>query len=165
MKQSALTHIISEFESENIRYLIVGGLAVVFYGYLRLTTDIDIVIDFEQNNIDKAIVILKKLGYQPLIPVNIDDFADSEIRKKWIEEKNIIVFSLISQNFIETPIDIFVDIPFCFHEEYKNLVRAEIASGVFANFLSYERLIKMKQLSNRELDISDIQHLEQLYGK
>jgi len=33
--------IFREFEREGVRYLVVGGIAVNLYGYVRLTVDLD----------------------------------------------------------------------------------------------------------------------------
>jgi hypothetical protein len=37
-------------DQENVRYLIVGGEAVIFYGYSRFTGDIDFFYDSEPGN-------------------------------------------------------------------------------------------------------------------
>ena len=37
--------IFREFEQKDVRYLIVGGMAVNLYGYLRLTIDLDLMVD------------------------------------------------------------------------------------------------------------------------
>ena len=39
----------------NVRYVVAGGLAVVAYGYLRLTMDVDLVIDLERENLLPAL--------------------------------------------------------------------------------------------------------------
>ena len=43
-----------------VRYLIVGGEAVIYYGYARLTGDIDIFYDLSDDNIDKLYSVLEK---------------------------------------------------------------------------------------------------------
>ena len=35
----------------NVKYLVCGGLAVNIYGIPRMTADIDLLLDFEDNNI------------------------------------------------------------------------------------------------------------------
>jgi len=42
-----------------VRYLIVGGEAVIYYGHARLTGDIDIFYDREKKNIRKLYRILE----------------------------------------------------------------------------------------------------------
>ena len=43
-----------------VRYLLVGGEAVIFYGYARLTGDIDIFFDRSVKNIEKLFVVLSE---------------------------------------------------------------------------------------------------------
>jgi hypothetical protein len=33
------------FDEEDLRYLVVGGMAVNLYGYVRMTLDLDIIVD------------------------------------------------------------------------------------------------------------------------
>ena len=61
MTKNGIKKIISNLNSENVKFLIVGGFAVITYGYLRFTADLDIVIGLKENNIDKALTVLKKL--------------------------------------------------------------------------------------------------------
>ena len=42
-----------------VRYVIVGGLAVNLYGYVRLTQDIDILIDPTTSNAIKMMKVIK----------------------------------------------------------------------------------------------------------
>ena len=49
----------------NIRYVVVGGLATVLYGYTRLTVDIDRAVDLTPNEAKKAILTLTTLGLVP----------------------------------------------------------------------------------------------------
>lgn len=45
MKTSTLQAIHRAFEQADVRFIVVGGLAVVAYGFLRATQDADIVIE------------------------------------------------------------------------------------------------------------------------
>ncbi len=53
--------IIRRFTNANIRYAVVGGLAVGFYGYLRATEDIDFMVD--TSDVSQVAEILVNLGY------------------------------------------------------------------------------------------------------
>lgn len=46
-----------------IRYLIVGGRAVIYYGYARLTGDIDIFYDICNENVESLYNALKVLKF------------------------------------------------------------------------------------------------------
>ncbi len=96
MKVSSLKSILYALNHKQIKYLIVGGVAVNIHGYQRLTHDLDLVIQLIPENILNALSALEQLGYFPAIPVNKTQFADPEIRKQWISNKNMEVLSLIS---------------------------------------------------------------------
>ncbi len=52
------------FERENIRYAVIGGLALQAWGFSRFTRDVDFVIDREKR--DRIIVFTESLGYETL---------------------------------------------------------------------------------------------------
>ena len=51
------------FEALNrkeVRYLVVGGVAMVLYGYGRLTVDLDLLVDLDSDNLDKLVKALNE---------------------------------------------------------------------------------------------------------
>ena len=46
--------------TNKVKYLIVGGEAVIYYGHARLTGDIDILYDISNINVDKLFKMLKQ---------------------------------------------------------------------------------------------------------
>ena len=70
----------SLFEALNaagVRYLVVGGLAVVAHGYVRFTADVDLVLDLEAENARRALDVMRNLGYRPRAPVAMEKIASS----------------------------------------------------------------------------------------
>jgi len=45
-----------------VRFLLVGGLAVALNGYVRLTEDVDILLDLEEENVRRLIAVLADFG-------------------------------------------------------------------------------------------------------
>jgi len=160
MKLTTLETVFNTFNQAKVRYLVAGGIAVNTHGYQRMTSDLDLVIQLDSDNIKKAMHNLDKLGYVPIIPIKAVDFADPDKRKHWIEAKNMQVLSLQSNQYPETTIDIFVTEPFDFDEEYKISTSAEITPEISFNIVSIPTLIEMKIRANRIRDLDDIQHLE-----
>ena len=74
--------IIRSLNDAEVRYLVVGGLAVVAHGYVRYTRDTDLVVQLKPANVHKAMAVLRGLGYQPLVPVDAREFADPVIRAR-----------------------------------------------------------------------------------
>lgn len=60
-----------------------------------------------------------------------------------------------------TEIDLFLESPIDFEAAYARAVRREAATGIMATFCSLEDLIKMKTLSGRPEDRTDIEKLTQ----
>ena len=71
-------NLFSSLNSDGVKYLVAGGIAVNLYGIERATADLDIVLKLDRENIKRFIEVAKELGLKPKIPVKIDDFADSE---------------------------------------------------------------------------------------
>jgi predicted nucleotidyltransferase len=163
MKLADVEAIFRALNDADVRYLIVGGLAVVAHGYVRATVDIDIVLNLEKENALRAMKALDAIGYQPLVPVAATDFADEAIRRRWIEDKNMIVFQMRNPDRESTRLDIFVDEPFSFAKELAEAKWEDVA-GIQAPVLRLERLLQMKRESGRPQDLLDIEQLELIAG-
>lgn len=162
MEKQSFETIIRALDNAGVRYLIVGGLAVVAHGYVRFTVDLDLFLDLETQNLKTALHALSRLGYRPRAPVDIDDFTDPTIRRVWIEEKGMKVFSLSSSEHAATEIDIFAEAPFDFPAAYAQAVRLDVCPGVTAAFIDLDRLITMKKRAGRPKDLLDIEELKAL---
>jgi Nucleotidyl transferase AbiEii toxin, Type IV TA system len=141
-----------------VRCLVVGGVAVVLHGHPRLTADIDLVVALDEINVTRAMVALGDLGYRPRAPVAIEQFANAEVRRSWIEDKGLTVFSLWSKTHPATEIDVFVKEPFMFDEAFERSVLVSLGATQ-VRVVSIADLIAMKQLANRPKDLEDIRAL------
>lgn len=148
-------------ETAKIRYLVVGGVAVVLHGYPRFTGDIDLVLSLERANVLAAVKALGGLGYKPRAPVHAEDFADPAVRRSWVEEKGLTVFSLWSPSYPATDIDVFVEEPFPFDEAYGRALHAQLEMCVI-HVASIADLIDLKQRAGRPKDLEDIRMLRAL---
>jgi hypothetical protein len=142
----------------------VGGVAVIAHGYVRFTKDLDLVLDLSPDSITTALTALESLGYRPIIPVPLRDFANPELRNDWIENRNMKVFNLVSDQHPDVIIDIFPKEPFAFETEYARGEFKEIAPNVRASVVSVPALIELKKEANRDLDRVDIEKLWKLHN-
>jgi len=62
MEVRSVETIFSALNAADVKYLVVGGLAVNAYGYERLTRDVDLVIGLEPENIIRGLRALLGLG-------------------------------------------------------------------------------------------------------
>jgi len=162
VKLTSLEAISSALCKADVRYLIVGGLAVAAHGYGRVTFDLDLVLQMRPENVRRAITALETLGYRPTVPVPARQFADPVIRESWIRDKNMVVFQLHSDRHPETRIDLFVAEPFDFDHEYGMALVGTISPGLQARFVRLETLIRMKEATGREKDREDVRQLRLL---
>ncbi len=72
----------------------------------------------------------------------------------------MIVFQLYSEQHEATRIDLFVNEPFDFDEEYNKALIENFLPGVPVRFVSIKTLIRMKELVGREKDREDIRQLK-----
>lgn len=162
MKLTSLEAIASALRDADVRYLIVGGLAVAAHGHGRVTFDVDLVLQMHPENVRRAMAALDSLGYRPTIPVPATQFADAAIRESWIRDKNMVVFQMHSDKHPETRIDLFVAEPFNFDNEYDSALVGDILPGLQTRFVRLETLIQMKETAGREKDREDIRQLRLL---
>jgi len=162
MKVSTFEAIAAELNAAGVRYLVAGGLAVNAHGYVRLTQDVDLVVQLERANILPAFEALARLGYLPLVPVTAEQFADAAQREAWIRDKGMAVLNFHSNRHPAATVDIFVADPFDFDTEYEAALQAELSPGATVRFVSIPTLIAMKTLADRPRDRDDIEHLRMI---
>lgn len=146
------------------RYLGVGGLAVIAHGFVRLTRDVDIVLQLEPENVSKAMPALTLIGYRPLIPVDPAEFGNDEIRGQWAREKNMIVFQMVDFDDPRTRRDIFMREPFDFDVEYARAFWDDF-EGFKVPFVALDRLLEMKLASGRPQDLIDFHTLKEIHDE
>ncbi len=159
MTTEGVSAIFRALNAARVRFLVVGGLAVVAYGYVRFTADVDLMLDLAPENARRAIEALASLGYHPRAPVPIEQFLDPAIRASWAREKSMLVFSLQSDRFAATEVVLFLEPPLDLEQAFARSVRLEVAPGVEACFVGLDDLIAMKQTSGRPNDLEDIRRL------
>lgn len=165
MERRSIESIIRALRDADVRYLIVGGLAVVAHGHLRFTADLDLVLDLDEANLRRATDALGALGYRPRAPVALSEFCIAAKRAEWAREKGMTVFSLNSDQHPATEIDLFVEPPLDFAAAYRDAASKEIAPGLLATFVGLDDLIRMKGQAGRAQDLDDIARLRPRAGE
>ena len=142
-----------------VRYVVVGGLAVVLQGHARLTVDVDLVVDLDQQQALKAIDAMVGMGLRPRAPVNPRDFADRAIREGWIRDRGMQVFTLYDPSNPMRVVDLFVTHPVPFEQLWSRSDPFELRDTT-VRVASIPDLIHLKRLAGRPQDHADIEHLE-----
>ena len=145
----------------NVQYVVVGGIATILHGYVRATSDIDLVVDLQVEEATKVINVLSEAGYVPKVPVQALEFADTNKREQWITEKGMQVFSMYQPENPLLTIDLFVEQPIPYIDLYKDSVVMEL-DRVSVRVCSIDDLITMKKLAGRPKDLADIENLTKI---
>ncbi len=161
MVESDFELVFAALQREDVRYLVVGGVAVVLHGHPRFTADLDLVVGLDRDNASRAVKALAGLGYRPRAPVDASLFADPGVRQGWIDEKGLTVFTLWSPDHPATEIDLFVREPFPFTAALGRAVTVELGD-LEVPVASIEDLVALKRAAGRPKDLDDVQILEAL---
>jgi predicted nucleotidyltransferase len=156
---SVVQPVLQSLNSAGVRFVVVGGVAVVLHGHPRFTADLDLIVDLEERAALAAIDALAGLGLQPRAPVDARMFANPETRRGWVEQKGMRVFTMWDPADPLREVDLFVDHPIPFDELWS---RAELITLSFGavRVASIPDLIALKRLAGRPEDHLDIEALE-----
>jgi hypothetical protein len=141
-----------------VRYAVAGGLAVVLHGVPRLTFDLDIVVDDSDPNMAQLVETLQQEGYRPRLPVPLSDLADANIRRSWVNERNLIAFTLNHPTRTMEEVDVVLVMSSPWSEIARTLVERRI-DDVRVPVVGREMLRQMKLASGRDKDLVDAELL------
>lgn len=156
-----IEQVLGALDRVGVRYMVVGGVAVVLHGHLRTTLDLDLVIQLKSENLEKALKVFADLGFHPRVPVPLKAFADPQIRESWSRDKNMTVFSLGRPDEPGFVVDLFVKEPFDFEDVYRRALVVPLQE-TRATVISMPDLIAMKQAVGRDQDLQDVKALQEL---
>lgn len=145
LTSSDFRELLKIFEKRKIRYLIVGGYAVMKYTEPRFTKDLDIFIATDQRNADSVYSALKEFG-APLENLSPDDFTHKQ--------------HFYQMGRPPLRVDIMMSIPgIAFGEAWKNREIVEL-DDLKLPFISKPDLIRAKEASGRAQDKIDVENLK-----
>jgi len=133
-----------------VKYLIVGGEAVIYYGYARLTGDVDFFFESTKKNVTKL--------YQALMEFWAGDIPGIKAFEELMEEGLILQFGVPPNR-----IDLINRISgVSFREAWRNKteIRIEIAREKIPIYLiGLRELIMNKEAIGRPKDLEDLEYL------
>ena len=149
-----LERVCRAFEQAGVDYAVVGGQAVALHGAVRGTIDVDVVLRWTRETVERAAAALSALRLVSRIPVTAQDVFDR--RDHYIEKRNLIAWNFYDPN---APID-EVNLIISYDLTGKSVQRLELSSGEEVVVLSMPELIAMKRASGRPQDLADVQAME-----
>lgn len=144
---SDFTDLLRLFNDNNIRYLVIGGYAVIQYAEPRYTKDLDLWISTDTENAEAVFNALREFG-APLAGLTKDDFAEEGY--------------FYQMGRPPMRVDILMGIPgLAFEKAWANRVEVDF-DGLSVPFIGKEDLIVAKRASGRPQDLIDADALENL---
>ena len=153
--------VIAALNKNKIKYAVAGGVAVVLYGYARLTVDLDLIAELSEKNLEKFFDTLYNLNYRPKIPVTKEQFINERNRSEWIKKKGMTVFSFFNLKDHLKLIDVFVKELIKFSEIEKKIEKIKVNSLIIP-VICIGHLKKLKLLASRPQDLIDVRNLEEI---
>ena len=146
LKSSDFRELLNLFKKHEIRYLVVGGYAVMKYSEPRFTKDLDLWIATDLENANGVYSALKEFG-APLENLTADDFAHEGY--------------FYQMGRAPLRVDIMMSIPGVeFDEAWENREVIEL-NDLKIYFISRSDLIRAKEASGRPQDKIDIEKLKE----
>ncbi|MBN1523741.1 MAG: nucleotidyl transferase AbiEii/AbiGii toxin family protein [Spirochaetales bacterium] len=164
--ENYLLEMITEFSKANIRFIVAGGVAMVLHGIERMTIDLDIAVDFEQENIAKFLECVYRWKMVPRAPLSIDILRDTEKLAALSREKNALVFTLVDNDNPFKQIDIFIAPEMSYKILSENVQKLTVGNHDIL-VVSPEKLLELKEniIEPRDKDLYDISSLKKLIKK
>jgi predicted nucleotidyltransferase len=137
------------FEEHGVQYALVGGHAVNYYGYVRTTQDMDLLVLPTAENAERIMEALSAFG-----------FGGARIPRELFERDKGAVHLGAEPNRI----DILTSLKGVDNENiFKGSQLVEI-DGVSVNIISLEDLVRVKRSSDRPRDLADADELAKING-
>ncbi len=138
-------------QSNNLRYMLIGGYAVNYYGYIRNTKDMDVWLAPTTENKTAFINTLLCLKYSEneVAPLKDEDFSQAFVGTIGAGDSVIDILTVVHQS-----------ISYDEAEKDKNIF--DITDGVFMNIVPYNFLKDIKLPAHRDKDLWDIARLEEI---
>jgi predicted nucleotidyltransferase len=148
-----LRQLLTRLDEAEVRFVLVGGLAVNAWGYLRATRDVDLVPDPAPENLERLDAVLRGLG------------GRVEVEGKLLEGTAIRPFlrtgdrTLVATDLGQ--VDILQGLPQIPPFSTLDAQAEEVdVDGLAVRVCSLEHLLEMKRSSSRPRDQEDLEALE-----
>jgi hypothetical protein len=141
------------------RFAVAGGFAALAHGVVRVTMDLDLVVDVQDDNLALLWDALTELGFAPQQPISKETAVSAETLLGIANEKGMQAFSWSHGGQPFLVVDLLIGPPFRWDEGLQEKVKM---FGVDARVLRKEELIRLKRLAGRDKDLADVRELEKL---
>jgi len=132
----------------DVKFLLIGGYAVAYYGYVRTTGDLDIFVEDSPENAKRLVAACHEFG-----------LGETVVDALFLEPGNIVRFGAPPMRL--EILNQISGVEFFECWERRNVLSL---SGVEVPIISYEELLKNKRASGRTKDLLDVEMLSDSEG-
>jgi hypothetical protein len=132
------------FQQNNVKYVVIGGIASVLHGVPRATFDLDILIEATAENVQRLLTAMENAGFGTATMTTPKDVLANEIT----------VFN------DRVRIDVQTSTPGISFQDAWNRRKTITYNGQNFFILSKEDLIRTKRACGRDVDMEDVRLLE-----
>jgi predicted nucleotidyltransferase len=139
--------LLAKLARADIRFIIVGGVAVALNGFVRTTEDVDILVEASAQNVTHLLNELGNFGEGHARELSPADFSDSEGAIRIIED---------------FPLDVFTVMRGKHYGDLIGFTKSTRIDDVDVRYVNAEGLIALKGDSQRDQDRIDVSALQSL---
>lgn len=158
MPELNIQAILQELVEGGVEFLLIGGVAVGYHGHIRATKDVDVVPASDRENLQRLAKVLQRLdarveGAEEFDKGELPDPLDPavlELGGNWVLATRLGRLDVM-QWIGEWPL----------WEELSPQAIEDSIADLQIKIVSYEDLIRLKELAGRPEDLADLQHLQE----
>lgn len=147
---SPFEKLLAELTDAAVEFAVVGGVAVIANGYVRLTEDLDILVHDAPENIQRLLECLRTWGEGWARELTVEDFVPREGSIRVMEDFDLDIFTRMRGKSLE--------------DFRPRLRRLETSNTSFLH-LGPEDLVWLKQDSWRDKDKLDVRALKEIIAR
>lgn len=162
MAELAIEAILRELVEGNVEFLLIGGVAVAYHGYVRGTKDVDVVPAPDRGNLERLAMVLRRLEAEV---AGSEDFEEGELP----DPLDPAALELGGNWVLSTRLGRLDVMQWIGDAElWGDLAPAAVEEridGLPIKLVSYEDLVKLKELAGRPRDLLDLEKLREARGE
>lgn len=135
--------------AHEVRYMVVGGYAVAYHGYIRHTGDIDVWVEVEPGNASRLVQVMQAFGFGSM-------YKEADFLQPG---------SIIQLGVSPVRIDILSEVDGVRFDECFAACEPTVWDGIAVNFISFSDLQKNKSSTGRSKDAADLRQLKKIKRK
>ncbi len=140
-----ISKLLKSLNEQRVRYVVIGATAFPTHGYVRLTADIDILIEPTKENAGRMLAALAAVGY------DVTELDVDEVLQKKILFRQYILATDVHPSAVGVTFDAV----------WRHRIHDTI-EGIPVEIASLDDLIKMKRAANRAKDREDLKALQEI---